>query len=102
MKKFALVNDELTEVEDESDFESEFQWALKLRNINLLERLLNKENCHYFITSNDSLNRNPFQIACEEGYYDIVELMLKNLGKIAVEINNSDNNQLTGNANGTS
>ena len=100
MKKFALVYDQngkaLQEVADaESSNETEFQWALRVRNIDLLKQLLNGVNSNYLIT-NDKQNRSPFHIACEQGHNDIVEIIINNLGKIAIDINGNDSKQLTG------
>ena len=102
MKKFAFVNDgnvkilqDVTKTADGSNSETEFQWALRVRNIKKLHSLLDEKNCNYF-TTKDNLNRNPFHIACLKGYNDVAVIILNNLGKIAIDINSTDDNQLTG------
>ena len=102
MKKFSLAHrenekilQEVSDIDDGSNNETNFQWALRVRNIDVLKQLLNEGNSNHFVT-NDEHNRSPFHIACKEGNIEFVKMILDNLGKIAIDINGTDNEQLTG------
>ena len=104
MQNFALAIDgdnvmelqEVTETEDRSTSETEFQWALRVRNERVLRRLLNEDHGSSYSTTNDSLSRNPLHIACINGYTEIAEILLNNIQKILIDVNGTDDYQLTG------
>ena len=79
----------------ESNFETEIDWAFRVRNISILERLF-KEKQEEFEFVVDIESRTKFHLACQKGDYEIVNIILDNHHKTNIDLNDTDFHSMTG------
>ena len=75
--------------------ETDFQWALRVKNRGVLERLLSESQTKY-VSEKDNFGRSPFHLACMKGQDLIVRILLEHINKTDIDINEKDRHEMTG------
>ena len=73
--------------QEKSNFETEIEWALRVKNISVLERLLKEK---------DTKGRTKFHLACKRGDHDLVANLLNYGHETGINFNEKDSLAMTG------
>ena len=98
LKKFICVDGKFQEEtmysENMSVTETDFDWALRVKNFGALERILLEEN-KKISTPRDKFGRNLLHLASLSGNKELVKILFNHPEKLDIDINSLDDNKMT-------
>ena len=100
VKKMTFVDENVIEVSSDNltggyYVETDFEWALRVKNTRVLKKLFNESQTQ-FASTKDNFGRSPFHLACMRGQLLIVQILLQNVEKTDIDINEKDHHEMTG------